>query len=409
MRRIYMGGICGMGMSPLAAFLRKDGVEVSGFDDTPNAELKLRLEDLGVKFSNPNGTYDAVVISTALASRRDELAKLTSCKNIMRRGECWAEICSTRKLTAIVGSHGKSTVSALLAHAINKLSLDSGYLVGAIPNAFPMHKYCQQGSRIISEIDESDATIENFSPEITIALNADLDHTDTYADNGKLASMFDRLFARTKKLVLYPESDSILKSVASKYPQKSRAIPIDADYRIANKTIASAALLATFPEIEKLPYDLFDDFSGVQRRNEVIFDNKNLIVVSDYAHHPSEVSAFLKGYLPTARGEKFVFFQPHRYTRTRSFANDFARILTDASKVAKVFVLPVYPASEPHDSRGESSSITSLCPQGAFVRLAEKQDFFKIAKEALDNSTKASIAFVGAGDFHFEVKKFFNK
>ena len=187
-----MGGICGMGMSPLAAFLAEQGCEIDGLDDAPNPELKKKLEAIGVKFRAPSGRYDGIVISTALARRKGEFEPFCAPENIMRRGECWAKICKTRKLTAVVGSHGKSTVSALMAHAITKLGLDGGYLVGAIPNGFPMHRYCADGEVVISEIDESDATIENFSPEITVALNADLDHTDTYADEDKLAQMFAR-------------------------------------------------------------------------------------------------------------------------------------------------------------------------------------------------------------------------
>ena len=123
MSRYYMGGICGMGMSPLAAFLAEQGCEIDGLDDAPNPELKKKLEAIGVKFRAPSGRYDEIVISTALARRKGEFEPFCAPENIMRRGECWAKICKTRKLTAVVGSHGKSTVSALMAHAITKLGL----------------------------------------------------------------------------------------------------------------------------------------------------------------------------------------------------------------------------------------------------------------------------------------------
>ena len=405
--RYYMGGVCGMGMAPLAAFLADEGNAVDGFDDSPNPELRGRLENLGVKFRPPSGRYDRVVISTALWRRRGEFAEFCGAKGVARRGECWAELCVPRKLTAVVGSHGKSTVSALLAHAINRLSLDCGYLVGAIPNGFAMHGYCAAGKPIVSEIDESDATIEYFSPEVAVALNADLDHTDTYADDRKLGEMFERLFSRTRRLVIYPEGDKILERAAARVQTPSVPVKLSGDYFEKNSAMALAALRATFPDGSFAP-SAFEGFEGLQRRSEKIFDDGKVCAVSDYAHHPNEVGAFLRSFLPQSEVETDVFFQPHRYTRTRRFAADFAKILSEAESVgARVFILPVYAASEIPDPLGESSEIIKKAPAGSRIKLAEPDDFFKIAKAALEGGKPRRIALVGAGDFHFAAKKFF--
>ena len=117
--KYYMLGACGMGMAPLSAFLKDSNADVKAFDDCPNIELKQMLENCGVVFEAPHKIEAdrQIIISTALKRRTDEITNLTGCKNIKRRGECWSKICATRELTAIVGSHGKSTVSALLAHA----------------------------------------------------------------------------------------------------------------------------------------------------------------------------------------------------------------------------------------------------------------------------------------------------
>lgn len=407
--RYYMGGICGMGMAPLAAFLADEGNRIEGFDDVPNPDLAQRLEKLGVKFAPPSGKYDKLVISSALNRRRGEFADFCDSRNIVRRGECWAELCSARVLTAVAGSHGKSTVSALLAHAANKLSLDCGYLVGAIPNDFGMHRYCPAGKPIISEIDESDATIELFSPEVTVALNADLDHTDTYPDNTKLEAMFERLFSRTRRLIVYPSGDPILESAAAKVQTPSLPVNLSGDYFERNLEMALAALRATFPN-GSFTKAAFEGFGGLQRRNETIFDNGKLSVVSDYAHHPNEVKSFLERFLPQSSAETIVYFQPHRYTRTRRFAKDFAETLAWAAACgAKVFVLPVYAASEIRDPLGESPQIIKNAPGGARVELAGPEDFFKAVQNALDKKSELRIALVGAGDFHFEAKKFLDK
>ena len=393
--RYYMGGICGMGMAPLAAFLADEGNRIEGFDDVPNPDLAQRLEKLGVKFAPPSGKYDKVVISSALNRRRGEFADFCDSRNIVRRGECWAELCSARVLTAVAGSHGKSTVSALLAHAANKLSLDCGYRPAGKP--------------IISEIDESDATIELFSPEVTVALNADLDHTDTYPDNTKLEAMFERLFSRTRRLIVYPSGDPILESAAAKVQTPSLPVNLSGDYFERNLEMALAALRATFPN-GSFTKAAFEGFGGLQRRNETIFDNGKLSVVSDYAHHPNEVKSFLERFLPQSSAETIVYFQPHRYTRTRRFAKDFAETLAWAAACgAKVFVLPVYAASEIRDPLGESPQIIKNAAGGARIELAGPEDFFKAVQNALDKKSELRIALVGAGDFHFEAKKFLDK
>lgn len=406
MRKFYMMGVCGMGMAPLAAFLKDSGADVEGFDHSPNFDVKSALEKCGVEFAAPH-KLDAdrtVVISTALKRKTGEIRETTGCCKILRRGECWAQVCADRKLTAVVGSHGKSTVSALISHAALKTGQDFGYLVGAVPTDFPMHKYCEAGKVVVSEIDESDGTIENFSPTVTVALNADLDHTDTYADNSKLAEMFARLFARTKKIVLYPKSDKMLARIASESQTPSRAIETPADFNAANRAMAAAALEETFGI--KPQMSVFDDYRGLLRRQEMLLCTPQCSVIADYAHHPNEVKSFLEWFGKKFDGEKIVAFQPHRYTRTRRFAEDFARILGDFSERAQVYLLPVYAASEPFDTLGESTAIAEKSPR---IKLASGVEFFKIVADKLKKSDakKMAVAIVGAGDFYFDAKKFF--
>ena len=173
--------------------------------------------------------------------------------------------------------------------------------------------------------------------------------------------------------------------------------------------MALAALRATFPN-GSFTKAAFEGFGGLQRRNETIFDNGKLSVVSDYAHHPNEVKSFLERFLPQSSAETIVYFQPHRYTRTRRFAKDFAETLAWAAACgAKVFVLPVYAASEIRDPLGESPQIIKNAPGGARIELAGPEDFFKAVQNALDKKSELRIALVGAGDFHFEAKKFLDK
>ncbi len=405
--KFYMMGVCGMGMAPLAAFLKDGGADVEGFDHSPNFDIKSALEKCGIEFSEPR-MLDAdrqVVISTALARKIGEIRAITGCSSIMKRGECWAKICAARRLTAIVGSHGKSTVSAMAAHAAIKLGLNCGYLVGAVPVDFPMHRYCGEGGIVISEIDESDGTIENFRPEITVALNSDLDHTDTYGDAAHMEKMFLRLFMRTKKMVVYPKRNAVLARIASLSGTPSRAVDTPEDFMGANRAMALAAIeesFASFPGIS-----VFDDYRGLLRRQEVLCDTRKIAAVADYAHHPNELASFLKWFFKKYKGEKIVAFQPHRYTRTRRFASEFAEVLESRADGASIFVLPVYAASELPDPLGESSAITSKSRR---IKLADPSDFFNMLSDKLNDpkAGKLNVAVIGAGDFYFSAKNFFN-
>lgn len=402
-----MGGICGMGMSPLASFLKNDGYDVFGYDDAPNADIVEMLESdkIDVRRALAAERFDKLVISTALISHKKEFEEKYPFAEILRRGEAWARLCSQRKLTAIVGSHGKSTVSAMLAHAGLKNKKDFGYLVGAIPQNFPMSRYCARAETLISEIDESDGTIEMFSPEVCVALNADLDHIDTYADNQKLRDMFARLFARTKRAIVYPQSDLMLAELAENAGVKTVAVKTFDDFTKTNIAMAQAAFEATFQE--DCPDDSLTDFHGLARRQEIISDTPELFAISDYAHHPHEVSAFLQWLDKKYEDKKTIIFQPHRYTRTKYFCSLFARILDAAAERGnEVLILPVYPASEPFDADGTSERVAEKAPH---IKLARKEDFCNILNAPLTEKKRNFIAIVGAGDFHFEAKKIIKK
>lgn len=410
MSSYYMGGVCGMGMAPLAAFLKADGNDVAGFDDCPNADVLEYLSrngvGVGARMRRLDG-FDAVVISTALKRRLPDIEKCGA-KKTMLRGECWAQLCARRRLVAVVGSHGKSTVSALCAHAANKYAPAAGWLVGAIPAGFEMHRHCAEGGMLFSEIDESDGTIENFSPEITVAVNADLDHTDTYADWDAVEQMFRRLFARTKRAVVFSESDKILAKVAAEFPQKARPVKTPAAFNEANKTLARAAFECALQT--RLPAGAFADFMGLRRRQETLFCDPRTVAVADYAHHPSEVAAFLDYFCakyPDA--EKTVVFQPHRYSRTKSFAGKFAEILDANACGAKILLAEVYAASEPFDASATSEKIAEKSRNKSIV-LAKNGEIFDYMRELMsDNNSgkKSAIAFVGAGDLYFDAVEFF--
>lgn len=395
-----------MGMAPLALFLAEGGCQISGFDDSPNGLVLDMLKSRGIEIEKsrvPKSKVDEFIITSALKRDADTLKKAEA-EKFLRRGEALAEIARSRRLIGVCGSHGKTTTTSLIAHAILKNSIDAGFITGAIPVGFLPSKYCESEKFLAAELDESDGTIENFSPEITVALNGDLDHTDTYADFFALEKMFERLFSRTERLVIIPKADKLLARAAKNAKAQVLEVEVPAnDFMAYDKMMALAALNAAFGV--KFGLENFDDFKGVARRQEVFVSNEKFFAVADYAHHPNELRAFLNWLDARECARKLIFFQPHRYTRTKRFAADFKAILESRAKLGdRVFVLPVYAASELFDAKAGSEILTSQNVK--LARSGEMRDILEEFKNS-DESRKC-VAFVGAGDIYFEAKKIFN-
>lgn len=395
-----------MGMAPLALFLADDDCEISGFDDSPNALVIDMLRAKGIdlcKSRTPTEEVDEFIITSAL-KRDAEKLKSARAKKFLRRGEALAEVAKSRRLIGVCGSHGKTTTSSLIAHAILRESLDAGFVTGALPVGFSPSKHCESGKFLAAELDESDATIENFSPEICVALNGDLDHTDTYADFSALGGMFERLFRRTKSCIVIPRGDELLRKAAEKAKAQVVEIEVPADdFMTYDKRMALCALNLAFGS--SFGIEIFDDFKGVFRRQEVFASNERLFAVADYAHHPGELRAFLSWLDSKFAGEKLLFFQPHRYTRTKRFAEDFKAILERRARMGdRVFLLPVYAASEIFDAQADSKILTS-----ENVKLVQAAEMDKILRDyKADGTSRKCVAFIGAGDIYFEAKKLFN-
>ena len=406
--KIYMGGVCGMGMAPLALFSKDCGMDVCGFDDHASVRVAAMLARNGIPVDDSFDAQkaaeaDAFVISSALKLRVG--SDISAGLNPVRRGRFLADrICRDRRLTAVVGSHGKSTVTAMLAHAVLKTGAEAGYIVGAVPTGFSPSKYCPQGYPLFAEIDESDGTIENFSPEVTLALNADLDHIDQYADSSELAKMFERLFSRTRRRVIILAGDEILLEAARRSGKPYTLVEAADDFTSTNARLAAAAFRETMSLKEPLGCQIFSNFRGVIRRQERLGNIASLEVYADYAHHPNEIKAFLS-WLKARFPNRIVVFQPHRYTRTKRFAREFADILSGQD--CPVYVAPVYAASEPFDPDGTSAEILKFSKGVRQLESFEEFDVLtkKLAMEAAGGAPKRVLAIVGAGDLYFETKK----
>lgn len=455
-KSVWLLGACGMGVGPLAVYMRGEGWDVSGWDDSADSPMLAFLEKSGVRLESSPGAGVALVGRSAAVKPGHPLYNSAEKRGLrmLLRGELLAERAASKKLVAVCGSHGKTTTSGMLAQSLAAAGTPAGYVLGGLYRnpALPPARFCPDSDLLVAEVDESDGTIANFSPEICVAVNLDWDHPDYYRSEADLEKTFRALFARTRRAIFIPQNSPRLARISAglpvsvftvgnggdfayrvvqagtaetrvelggKFSAGTLTLPVAGRFNTQNAMLALAA--TAFLSGGKIGLEPLGKFSGMRRRQDVLFRNAHLKIVADYAHHPTEISALLQLLRETNLGRLVVVFQPHRYTRTRQYAAEFARALALADEA---LVLPVYSAGEARVPGGESDSILENLPAGTtnihlcagnaelFPRLREiaaaaapaaGTDFpenpEKTAGKADEKSaTETLVAFVGAGD-----------
>ncbi|MDE6432037.1 MAG: hypothetical protein K2L13_01430, partial [Opitutales bacterium] len=353
-------GLCGAGMAPLAMYLSERGVIVYGWDDFPDPSVKDLLISKRVIFL-PSKILpehcDAVVISSAIHVNVDEICKAATALNvpIWKRGEYLAHITSDRKLIAIVGSHGKTSVCANMAELAIKNHMHIDYVIGGFfkEDKYPPAKYFTDSEWVIAEVDESDCTMEAFSPQITIALNYDDDHIANYHGSDGLKAAFSRFFCRTKEKLFLTSDDETFPMLLNETKAQIEILEDlpATNFALRNQEIAKRAFVDIFGKNVFVDCD----FDGAKRRNDLLCQSDNIVFVHDYAHHPTEVGALLK----YARSKYYdykitVVFQPHRVSRTQQYYKEFAEILQNFDSI---ILVDIYRAFEERLSEVSSTLI----------------------------------------------------
>ena len=378
-KRILFLGVGGAGMAPLAMWLAETGDSIFGYDDylkqgaldyLTNAKVDL----LDVVMIEDIASYDQIVYSNAIA-KTHRLLKEAERLGIpcLKRGEMLSQIAQTKKLVAIVGSHGKTTTSALIGHAIQQLGLSINFIVGGFFQDARLPYNFSDSEWLLAEIDESDGTINQFNPEITVLLNLDWDHADFYKDFNSLKKVFEELLQRTRSKILIEASNlnmfesreafqnkCLLIDPQSSVLEDSISYPrndfLNTEFNRYNQVFAESVLRLFESELPKIE-DLFSEFPGVERRQTVLLSKEQLIVLEDYAHHPSEIDILLKAIKDEYQNSELtVVFQPHRYSRTKAFNKEFIQSLSGADSV---FILPVYSAFEAECEGGKADDLLS--------------------------------------------------
>ena len=380
-KSVYFVGIGGIGMSALARYYHSQGAQVSGYDLTPSP-LTAELENEGMAIhyeDNPAllpALIDMAVYTPAVPNDLKEMEALRQ-RGIpmMKRAEALGAISKTRYTIAVAGTHGKTTTTAMVAHILHKNGVDMTAFIGGIANNFGsnLHIGRTEESVLVVEADEFDHSFLQLSPDISIVNSMDADHLDIYGDKQQLIAGFNAFARLTSRCVISKESLPLETDGTLHYhfgfqeQNEFRAVNVsqhegETDFDIEhpeglthvhlkmagthNVLNATAAFSATL-ELGLDPQDIAEalsSFTGVKRRFDIIVKNERHCYIDDYAHHPEEIKSCLsaiKASFPSKRVT--LVFQPHLFTRTRDFMEDFAASLAMADDL---ILLDIYPARE---------------------------------------------------------------
>jgi UDP-N-acetylmuramate--alanine ligase len=433
-RRLHLIGIGGAGMSGLALVARALGAAVSGSDRAESATLA-RLRDAGcdavVGHDAENVPPDAeVVYSTAVPEDNPERAiGRERGQRELHRADLLAEITALRRCIAVTGTHGKTTTTSMVVHALRGCGMDPGYLVGGDVRSTGSNAGWGAGEWVVVEADESDRSLLKLHPDIAVLTNAELDHHSTYGSRLDVDETFRQFLARAREAIvvwdrrelraLLPGADGAGEPrpevVAYDVPTPSlgaegarfdwRGIPVQLHLPGAHNALNAAAALEACRLAGADPAQAaaaLADFQGAGRRFERLGATASgAEVYDDYAHHPTEVAATLAAArtLAGGRGRIVAVFQPHLYSRTRALARDFGRALAGADVIV---VLDVYRARErPEDFPAvDGKLVADAAADAAHGRTVAWLPSFEAAERFLRASLRAGdvCLAMGAGD-----------
>ena len=385
--RIHFVGIGGVGMSGLAELLLSYPLTISGCD-AAESETTRRLRSLGIPVSighDPShlDEVDLLVVTSALAENNEEAARARSRSiPVIRRAEMLGEIMRLKQGIAVAGTHGKTTTTSMIGAILMAAGLDPTILVGGRAHYLGTNARLGRGEWLVAEADEYDRSFLELTPALAVVTNVEEDHLDCYRDLSEILAAFlsfanrvpfygavfvglddanatELLGKLSRRVVTFGESPQASLgareialdasgarfNVAGDEPGFAGeiALPLPGRHNVRN----ALAALAVARELS-IPFSTaaaaLAAFDGVARRFEVKGERDDVIVVDDYAHHPTEVAATLAAARQAYPRRRIVaLFQPHLFSRTRDFAREFGRSLNAADAA---LVTEVYPSRE---------------------------------------------------------------
>jgi len=385
MNEVYFIGIGGIGMSAIARFFHAGGVKVSGYDKTPTVLTK-ELEASGIKVHYEENVelvpknVDLVVYTPAIPAEHKELVYYqTNGYKVVKRSDVLQIISESSFNICIAGTHGKTTITTMVAHLLRDSGFGCNAFLGGIAVNYGTNFWSSERNVCVIEADEYDRSFLKLSPDVAIITAMDADHLDIYGTAEAMEEAFIDFSKRVKPEGLLVRQFGLKRGKELKADrhltyslQNESADVYAANIRMMNgsyefdvmmkdnmlenvrlnmggmhnvENAVAAITVASSLGIENDKIKAaIENFRGVKRRFEYVIRNERLVFIDDYAHHPEELRALINGAKTLFKQKKCtVIFQPHLYSRTRDLAEGFAQVLDLADEV---ILLPVYPARE---------------------------------------------------------------
>ena len=434
-KRVHFIGIGGAGMSGLARIALSHGIKVSG-SDAKDSSVVIALTALGANVSvghkgeNVDGA-DLIVFSTAISENNPErLRALELGLPMIARATALALLMSESKSIAVAGTHGKTTTSSMLTVALQATGADPSFAIGGTITASGSNAHRGTGEFFVAEADESDGSFVAYHPYGAIITNIEHDHVDFFDDENAVFEAFTDFVTtidsegfliycnddkgsrklgstvtntRTFTYGTSPDSDLVIDQITLlPLGSSARAIwhgkvigKLELSVPGHHNLMNAAAALAAGIVLDQAPGEMIDGlatFKGAGRRFEIKGTVNGIRVIDDYGHHPTEIEVTLTAARRFAgEGRLIVVFQPHRYSRTKAFIDNFATTLDLADEV---IVLEIYAASEKPIAGISSEAIVEKMTHGSFI------PNFIDAVDAVVKSAKPGdvVITLGAGD-----------
>jgi len=385
MKEIYFIGIGGIGMSALARYFHSKGIKVSGYDKT-RSSLTTELEKSGIEIHYddnvdliPKNT-ELVVYTPAVPKDHKELVYYQQHDyKVIKRSDVLQMITESSFNICIAGTHGKTTITTMIAHLLRHTGYGCNAFLGGISVNYGTNFWGSERNVCVIEADEYDRSFLKLSPDIAIITAMDADHLDIYGTAAEMENAFIEFSKKIKPggflvskfglkrgkelMTAKHQVYSLQNESADVYAENIRMMNGSYEFDVVMKetkienvilhmggmhnvenAVAAITVASSLGiENEKIKAAV-EDFKGVKRRFEYVIKTKELVFVDDYAHHPEELRALISGAKSLFRQRKCtVIFQPHLFTRTRDLADGFAEVLDLADEV---ILLPIYPARE---------------------------------------------------------------
>ncbi len=428
-------GIGGIGMSALARYLLAQDIQVLGYDRT-KTELTTTLETEGAKifydevvaihalsdFSN-EGIH--VIYTPAISNQSKLFTYLTSNDfTLQKRAALLGEITRSGKCLAVAGTHGKTTTTAILTHILKEAKVGFTAFLGGILNDINSNFYSTGNEYFVVEADEFDRSFLQLHPHAAVITSMDADHLDMYGTKENFEQTFydfanqvsDELWVEEslsisgKKLGFGKDSTASIQKlevidgsyvfdlVLEDRVYSNIQFSLPGRHNVFNALAALSLAISNFPEKAGEFVAALKSFSGVKRRFNYLLKTPNRIIIDDYAHHPTEINAAFQGAKEMHPNENLmVIFQPHLFSRTENFAEDFALSLAQFDEIC---LLEIYPARE--------LPIEGVDASFLLQKIKEKNKKI-ISKESITASIAATscrvVLMLGAGDIGDEAQK----